>query len=117
MGLFDFLTLNKQYEEIKEDEEDKKSKKDIGSGIALDESIQQSISDANKKYYRPDYNPKTRKEYYDSGSTHKKVMDDAFADGKKVYDPYTGVELKKRREKLKKYMVKIGTKELGKPTI
>ena len=45
MGLFDFLTLNKQYEEIKEDEEDKKSKKDIGSGIALDESIQQSISE------------------------------------------------------------------------
>lgn len=101
MGLFDFLTLNKQYEEIKEDEEDKKSKKDIGSGIALDESIQQSISDANKKYYRPDYNPKTRKEYYDSGSTHKKVMDDAFADGKKVYDPYTGVELKKTQREAK----------------
>ena len=74
-----------------EDTEDSKIK--IGMGQALDESIRNSITEANVKYTRPAYNPETRKAYYDDGKAHKAAIDRAFSDGKTVKDPYSGSKL------------------------
>lgn len=73
----------------------------IGAGVALDESIKNSIAQANVKYSRPDYNPQTRKQFYDDGSAHKKAIDDAFAGGETVRDPYSGAELVKKQRDAK----------------
>lgn len=84
-----------------EDTEDSKIK--IGMGQALDESIRNSITEANVKYTRPAYNPETRKAYYDDGKAHKAAIDRAFSDGKTVKDPYSGSKLfqKQKNAKLK----------------
>lgn len=84
-----------------ENEERKKSKIKIGAGIAIDSSIRSSTVQANAKYSRPDYNPQTRKQFYDDASAHKKAIDDAFANGKTVRDPYSGAELVKKQRDAK----------------
>ena len=74
MGLFDFLRKDKTKTTevaLKRDDDDE-SKSKIGAGIALDRSIRSSTAQANAKYSRPDYNPQTRKQFYDDGSAHKK---------------------------------------------
>ncbi len=78
-------------------DDDDKSKTKIGVGVALDTSVRNSTAKANVKYSRPDYNPQTRKQFYDDGSAHKKAIDDAFASGKMVRDPYSGEELVKKQ--------------------
>lgn len=103
MGLFDFLRKDKTKTTevaLKRDDDDE-SKSKIGAGIALDRSIRSSTAQANAKYSRPDYNPQTRKQFYDDGSAHKKAIDDAFASGKPVRDPYSGAELVKKQRDAK----------------
>lgn len=85
---------------LKRDEDDK-SKSRIGAGVALDVSIRGSTAQANAKYSRPDYNPQTRKQFYDNENAHKKVRDDAFTNGKTVRDPNTGAELMKKQRDAK----------------
>ena len=103
MGLFDFLKKDKAKSTevaLKRDEDDD-SKSKIGAGIALDSSIRSSTAQANAKFSRPEYNPQTRKQFYDDGSAHKKAIDDAFASGKTVRDPYSGAELVKKQRDAK----------------
>lgn len=82
-------------------EDDNKSKSKIGAGIAIDEAIQNSTAKANAKYYRPEYNPQTRKQLYDDGISHKKAINNAFAGEETVKDPYTGAELVKKQRDAK----------------
>ena len=42
----------------------------------------------NQKFYKPDYNPQTRKQYYDDPGAHKRAMDKAFSNGDGVTDLY-----------------------------
>lgn len=83
------------------DEDDKESKSKIGAGVALDVSVRSSIAQANAKYFRPEYNPQTRKTFYDDASAHKNAIDKAFSSGKPVRDPYTGAELVKKHQDAK----------------
>lgn len=87
----------------KDDEEKKDTVQHSKSGmaVALEASVKQSAAQAKAKYARPDYNPETRKAYYDDSSAHKKAMDDAFAGGETVTDPYTGAKLLKRQQDAK----------------
>lgn len=103
MGLFDFLKKDKvkTTEIVLKQEDNDESKSKIGAGIALDASIKNSAAQANAKYSRPNYNPQTRKQFYDDGNAHKKAVDDAFASGKTVRDPYTGAELVKKQRDAK----------------
>lgn len=103
MGLFDFLKKNKtkSTEVTPTRDEDDDSKSDIGVGIALDSSIKKSADQANIKYRKPAYNQETRKQFYDDDSAHKRAIDDAFANGKTVRDPYTGAELVKKQRDAK----------------
>ena len=101
--MFDFFKKHKTKSTevaLKHDEEDD-SKSKIGVGIALGSSIRSSPAQANVKYSRPDYNPQTRKQFYDNGSAHKKAIDDAFASGNTVRDPYSGTELLKKQRDAK----------------
>lgn len=103
MWLFDSLKKDKAKSTevaLKRDEDDD-SKSKIGAGIALDSSIRSSTAQANAKFSRPEYNPQTRKQFYDDGSAHKKAIDDAFASGKTVRDPYSGAELVKKQRDAK----------------
>jgi hypothetical protein len=103
MGLFDFFKKNKEKTTeiaLKHDDDDEFQSR-IGAGVALDESIKMSIAQANVKYSRPAYNPQTRKQFYDDGSAHKKAIDDAFAGGGTVRDPYSGAELVKKQSDAK----------------
>lgn len=103
MVLFDFLKKDKsESTEValrRDDDDDSKIK--IGAGIAIDSSIRSSTAQANAKYSRPDYNPQTRKQFYDDGSAHKKAIDNAFAGKKTVRDPYSGAELVKKQRDAK----------------
>lgn len=101
MSLFDFLKKDKRKttEVALKCDDDDKSPGRIGAGVALDASIRSSTAQANAKYSRPAYNPQTRKQFYDDAKAHKKAVDNAFASGKTVKDPYSGAELvKKQRE-------------------
>ncbi len=103
MGLLDIFKKDKSKTKevaLKRDGDDE-SKSMIGAGIALDASVRSSTSQANIKYSRPDYNPQTRKQFYDDGGAHKKAIDDAFASGKTVRDPYSGAELLKKQRDAK----------------
>jgi len=103
MGIFDFLKKDKSKTTdvaLRREEEDK-SKSMIGAGVALDASVRNSTTKANLKYNRPAYNPQTRKQFYDDGSAHKRAIDDAFAGGKTVRDPYSGAELLKKQKDAK----------------
>ena len=105
MGMFDFLKRAKTTTDVavRRDDDDE-SKNKIGAGIALDASIKSSTAQANVKYYRPDYNPQTRKQFYDNGNAHKNAIDKAFSSGETVRDPYSGAELvKKQRDAKIKY--------------
>lgn len=106
MGLFDFLKKDKERttEIALKRDSDEEAKSKIGVGVAIDTSVKSSTAQANVKYSRPDYNPQTRKQFYDDGSAHKKAIDDAFASGKTVRDPYSGAELvKKQRDAKMRY--------------
>ncbi len=103
MRLLDFIKKDKEETTevaLKHDEEDE-SKHKIGVGIALDTSVKNSTAQANIKYRRPDYNPQTRKQFYDDGIAHKKAIDDAFAGRNTVRDPYTGAKLVKKQRDAK----------------
>lgn len=101
MGVFDIFKKGKP---TKAEQEHDDSISDIATAVVLEQSIQSSSEQAAARYYRPDYNPQTRKQYYDDGSAHKTAMDQAFVDGKIAKDPYTGVELmKKQRDAKAKY--------------
>ncbi len=103
MGLLDFGKKDKATTDVivKQDNDDRELKSKIGVGIALAASIENSTAQANAKYSRPDYNPQTRKTFYDDGSAHKKAINDAFAGGKVVRDPYSGAELVKKQRDAK----------------
>lgn len=105
MGLFDFLKgkKNESTSVIVRDnnEDDSESKVTLGTGIAIDASVQSSSAQAAAKYTRAEYNPQTRKAIYDDGSAHQAAMDRAFADGSTVRDPYTGAELVKKQRDAK----------------
>lgn len=103
MGLFDIFKKGKSKttEVVLGNDEDDDSKSMIGVGVALDSSIQSSIVQANDKYSRPDYNPQTRKQFYDDSRAHKKAIEDVFSGGKKVRDPYSGAELVKKQQDAK----------------
>lgn len=73
----------------------------IGAGIALDVSVKSSTVQANAKYARPDYNPQTRKVFYDDSSAHKNAIDKAFSSGETVKDPYSGAELVRKQRDAK----------------
>lgn len=108
MGLFNFLNRKKKTStEIAEKsviENDEKSKGKIASGIAINNSTKKTLNAAKIKYSKPEYNPQTRKMFYDDSTVHKKVMDEAFSNGKISRDPYSGAELvKKQRDAKIKY--------------
>lgn len=101
MGVFDFdqedeLSVDVNNGKENKDKADNESKAKLGAGIAVDASVQQSIAQAKAEFTRPDYNPQTRKAFYDDGVAHQRVKDNAFSNGKTVRDPYTGAELTKR---------------------
>lgn len=62
---------------------------DIGTGVSINNSINQSTSEAMAKYYKP--------ENYDraliDGNAKQRIKIETFSSGKPVYDPYTGEEL------------------------
>lgn len=103
MGLFNFFREKATSTEvvIKTTEEDDEFKVKLGTGVALDVSVRKSIAQANVKYARPDYNPQTRKAFYDDGSAHKNAIDKAFSSGEMVRDPYSGAELVKKQRDAK----------------
>lgn len=103
MGLFDFIKKYKvkTTEVALKREEDYEYKSKMGVGISLDSSVRSSTAQANAKYSRPDYNPQTRKQFYDDGSAHQKAIDNAFAGGRVVRDPYSGAELVKKQRDAK----------------
>lgn len=88
-------------EETLEYEEEDDFKCEMGANIALNQTIQKSINSTNIKYSRPNYNPQSRKQFYDDGKIRKKVLDDAFSQRKKVIDPYSGAELVKKQRDAK----------------
>lgn len=104
MGLLNFLKKDKNTETtdivVKREETDE-SKSKIGAGIALDASVKNSIAQANVKYNRPAYNPRTRKQYYDDGMAKKNAIDKAFSGEGTVRDPYSGAELLKKQKDAK----------------
>lgn len=95
MGLFNLFKKKK--------EDNDKTTTKIVTGRAINSSIEVSTKQAGINYSRPDYNPQTRKAYYDSGEMHRKVISDAFSNGESYCDPYTGAELlaKQKDAKLK----------------
>ena len=106
MGFFDFLKSNKnKTTEIEIDtnnddtEDDSKSK--IGASVAIESSVRSSTAKASVEYSKPSYNPQTRKQFYDNGSAHKQALDNAFAGGETVRDPYTNAELFKKQSDAK----------------
>lgn len=102
--MFDFLKKKKESDEIvvaEEKEEERESSVKIGAGVAIDSSVSTSTVQAQIKYTRPDYNPQTRKAYYDAPEAHKAAMDRAFSSGDSVKDPYTGAELVKKQRDAK----------------
>lgn len=104
MGVFDFLKGKKSGStevSVRNDDEDDESKIKLGTGIAIDASVQSSSAQAAVKYTRAEYNPQTRKAIYDDGSAHQAAMDRAFANGKTARDPYTGAELVKKQKDAK----------------
>lgn len=108
MGVFDFdqedeLSVDVNNGKENKDKTDDESKAKLGAGIAVDASVQQSIVHAKVKFTRPDYNPQTRKAFYDDGQAHKRAIENAFSSGETVRDPYTGAELmaKQKDAKLK----------------
>lgn len=103
MGVFGFFKKDKTKttEVALKQDDDNESKSKIGAAVALDASIRNSTAQANIKYSRPAYNPQTRKQFYDDGSAHEKAINDAFASGKTVRDPYSGAELVKKQRDAK----------------
>lgn len=113
MGFYNFIMSGKTLKDIlqkdnlqadnkqEKKEEDRKSKQCIGAGIKLDESVRGSTAKANQKFYKPDYNSQTRKQYYDDPGAHKRAMDKAFSNGDGVTDPYTGARLTKSQSEAK----------------
>ena len=94
MGVFDFdqedeLSVDVNNGKENKDKTDDESKAKLGAGIAVDASVQQSIVHAKVKFTRPDYNPQTRKAFYDDGQAHKRAIENAFSSGETVRDPYT----------------------------
>lgn len=96
-----FMGFFKRGKEKKNNEDKNESNSKIGAGIAINESVKNAANQAREKYSRPDYNPQTRKQFYDDGNVHKNVLDKTFANGKKVYDPYSGAELVKKQKDAK----------------
>ena len=89
--------------EVDTDKKEAREKSSIAtaSGIAVDASVRESTVQAKIKYTRPEYNPKSRKEYYDDPKAHKAAIDNAFSSGSVVRDPYTGAELVKKQRDAK----------------
>ena len=103
MGFFGFFKRNmiESNKSLSKKDDDDDSKLIIGEGAVIDSSVQRTIKEAHMKYTRPGYNPQTRKQYYDDGSAHKKAIDNLFANGEKVTDPYSGAELVKKQRDAK----------------
>lgn len=104
MEFFDFLKIGQcQFTDLtmKKDRDDDEAKTKLGAGIAIDQSVQASSAAAKAKYAHPDYNPQTRKAFYDNGEAHKAAIDRAFENGQSVKDPYTGAELLKKQRDAK----------------
>lgn len=75
--------------------EDKKKKDAVGisTKAIINERIRQETATVNSKFKKPEYNPTTRKEFYDDGMAHKAVKEAAFRTGEPVRDPYTNEQL------------------------
>lgn len=103
MGIFSLFKNNKAKttEVTIKKEDDDESTSVIGEATAINESVRSSTAQAHVKYSRPEYNPQTRKQYYDEGSAHKRAIDNAFAGVEKVKDPYSGSELVKKQRDAK----------------
>lgn len=102
--MFHFFKKKKKSVEIVAVEEQDEKKNDslkIGAGIAINSSVHTSAAKAQEKYSRPEYNPQTRKAYYDDPQAHKAAIDRAFSSGKPVEDPYTGAKLVKKQSDAK----------------
>ncbi len=100
MGLFNFFK-KKQTVNIEIEEQDQDSKTKVGVGTALSESVKESVLQSNIKYNKPDYNPQTRKTFYDDSMAHKTAIDKAFTTDGIVRDPYSGAELVKKQRDAK----------------
>lgn len=112
MGIFDFENDEQDDEELgettqkmldrlmKSGDTQEKEKKErnhtsakTGASIQFNNSVSQSVVQTRKHYTKPDYNPQTRRDYYDDPSAHKRAIDQAFSKGGEVVDPYTKQEL------------------------
>lgn len=98
-----FKKKNKSTKIVVEEQQDEKREDSIkvGAAIAIDSSVRNSTAQAQIKYSKPEYNPQTRKAFYDDSKAHKATMDKAFSDGGSVKDPYTGAELVKKQSDAK----------------
>ena len=106
ISMFDFLKKNKvnlKKEADTSEKDESESNVEIGTGISINTSVRQSTSEANIKYYKPKYSPKTRKRYYDDSNARKSVANKTFNNNNnKVRDPYTGSELLRNKSEAKK---------------
>jgi hypothetical protein len=93
--MFDLLKRHKK--EKREDE----NQILIGSEIVKNQSVKKMTAQAEKTYTKPEYNPETRKKYYDDAIAHKAVKDAAFSDENVVKDPYTNAELVQTKKEAK----------------
>lgn len=84
-----------------EKEEKKNFSTSVASGVAVDSSVRYSTAQAKRKYTRPEYNPQSRKAYYDDSKAHEAAINKAFSSGESVRDPYTGAELVKKQRDAK----------------
>lgn len=126
MGIFDFENDEQDDEELREttqkmldrlmksgDTQEKEKKErnhtsaKTGASIQFNNSVNQSVVQAREYYTKPDYNPQTRRDYYDDPSAHKRAIDQAFSKEGKVVDPYTKQELLPKQKDAK---IKYGDK-------
>lgn len=65
----------------------------VSSEIIQNQTTQIMVEQARKTFAKPEYNPQTRKAYYDNGAAHKAAKENALAGGNTIRDPYTKKEL------------------------
>ena len=83
------------------EEEKDNSSHSIATGVAIDSAVRDSTLQAKINYTRPEYNPQSRKAYYDDPKAHEAAIESAFSSGKTVRDSYSGAELVKKQRDAK----------------
>lgn len=87
-------------------ERKKKSRKDEQvkniTNTTINQNVKKHTDLANKIYYKPEYNPNTRKSYYDDPGTRVNYKKQNFLNNEKVTDPYSNSKLTLTKTEAKK---------------